>query len=263
MEDLLNDLFILKPNSVLFKSIDGIHQKTTTQYSLIEIGEEVGSGTESFEEKRRIFINTILIRECDQDRLEIKTRGQSGNPSWFEFRKGRLTASLHHEIVTKMKSVLRKKSNPKPVSTTRLLEKIITRDTFFDCAAMKWGRDHEKEALDAFHASESEIHEAMSLHESGLLVSKNGYVAASPDAVMTCACHGKFAVEVKCPFSLKDDTVTNNKLISTKCDSLLWDADQERVTLKLKHKYRTQINSQMALLGVKQGYFIVWTRKSV
>ena len=149
------------------------------------------------------------------------------------------------------------------MSTTRLLEKIITRDSFFDCAAMKWGRDHEKEALDAFHASESEIHEAMSLHESGLLVSKNGYVAASPDAVMTCACHGKFAVEVKCPFSLKDDTVTNNKLISTKCDFLLWDADQERVTLKPKHKYRTQINSQMALLGVKQGYFIVWTRKSV
>ena len=74
MEDLLNDLFILKPNSVLFKSIDGIHQKTTTQYSLIEIGEEVGSGTESFEEKRRIFINTISIKECDQDRLEIKTR---------------------------------------------------------------------------------------------------------------------------------------------------------------------------------------------
>ena len=96
VEDLLNDLFILKPNSVLFKSIDGIHQKTTTQYSVMEIGEEVGSGTESFEEKRRIFIKTISIRECDQDRLEIKTRGQSGNPSWFEFRKRRLTLSLHH-----------------------------------------------------------------------------------------------------------------------------------------------------------------------
>ena len=28
VEDLLNDLFILKPNSVLFKSIDGNNQKT-------------------------------------------------------------------------------------------------------------------------------------------------------------------------------------------------------------------------------------------
>ena len=51
--------------------------------------------------------------------------------------------------------------NPKPVNTTRLLEKIS--DASFDCAAMKWGRDHEKEALDAFHALESDIHEAMSL----------------------------------------------------------------------------------------------------
>ena len=92
--------------------------------------------------------------------------------------------------------------NPKPVNTTRLLEKIS--DASFDCAAMKWGRDHEKEALDAFHALESDIHEAMSLHESGLVVSKNCYVAASPDAVMTCACHGKFDAEVRCPFSIKN-----------------------------------------------------------
>ena len=97
---------------------------------------------------------------------------------------------------------------------------------------------------------------------SGQNSPKFGYVAASPDALMTCACHGKFAVEVKCPLSLKYDTV-NSEIISAKCEFLMWDADEERVMLKPKHKYRTQINSQMALLGVKQGYFIVWTQKGV
>ena len=147
-------------------------KKTFKRYSLVEIGEEIGSGTESCEEKRRIFTNAIAMSDYDQDCIEKRTRGQSGNPSWFDLRRGRLTASLHHEILTKTKSVLRKKSIPKAVSTTRLLERILTRDATFDCAAMKWGRYHEKEALCAFHAKESVLHEAMTLQESGLVVAK-------------------------------------------------------------------------------------------
>ena len=75
---------------------------------------------------------------------------------------------------------------------------------------------------------------------------------------MTCACHGKFAVEIKCPQSIKDDTVESEGSAKI-CEFLTWDKENQTVKLKPKHKYRTQINSQMALLGVKQGYFVVWT----
>ena len=47
------------------------------------------------------------------------------------------------------------------------------------------------------------------------------------------------------------------------CEFLTWDTENQTVKLKPRHKYRTQINSQMALLGVKKGYFVVWTRMGV
>ena len=84
------------------------------------------------------------------------------------------------------------------------------------------GRDNEREAIKVFHVTEAVQHQNAKLFDCGLLVAKNGYIGVSLDGVMTCACHGKYAIEVKCPINLNNDTV-NTKSSADRCEFLIWD----------------------------------------
>jgi hypothetical protein len=39
--------------------------------------------------------------------LEIRTRGQHENPLWYKVRKGRITASIFHDVLTRKSKVSR------------------------------------------------------------------------------------------------------------------------------------------------------------
>ena len=53
------------------------------------------------------LLKKISLTKDAVDLIEKKTMGQCDNELWFIVRKGRLTASKHHEIFTKMNSVIR------------------------------------------------------------------------------------------------------------------------------------------------------------
>lgn len=45
-------------------------------------------------------------------------------------------------------------------------------------------------------------HSAFEIENAGLHVStSHGYIAASPDGIFKCPCHGSTVIEIKCPFS--------------------------------------------------------------
>lgn len=51
---------------------------------------------------------------------------------------------------------------------------------------------------------ESNLHQHVEVHDVGLHVSvTHGYLAASPDGIFVCACHGKAVIEIKFPFLTK------------------------------------------------------------
>ena len=53
------------------------------------------------------FVANIFIR-MDQNtisQIELKTRGQSDNSDWFQFRKFVITSSKGHDVIVKMKKV--------------------------------------------------------------------------------------------------------------------------------------------------------------
>ena len=51
------------------------------------------------------FLTNLCVNEEVVNQIEKSTRGQSDNPLWFELRKGRLTASKHHDIYTKVNTL--------------------------------------------------------------------------------------------------------------------------------------------------------------
>ena len=72
---------------------------------------------------------------------------------------------------------------------------------------------------------------------------------------MTCKCHGKLPIEIKCPFNIRNKTVREGV---KDCCFLTLKPDGE-ITINKSHKHYTQIVSHMAITGSAQAVFVVWT----
>ena len=72
-------------------------------------------------------------------------------------------------------------------------------------------------------------------------------------------CHGKSVVEIKCPHKIWNKTIRDN---FKDLDFLTLNTDGN-ISLNKKHRYYTQINSQIVLTKSDQGYFIVWRTKDI
>ena len=79
------------------------------------------------------------------------------------------------------------------------------------------------------------------------------------DAVLRWKCHIISPVEIKCPAKIKDLTVKEG---AEQCDFLVV-IGNGTISRNPAHKYATQINSQMTIIGAQQGYFVVWTKKDI
>lgn len=93
-----------------------------------------------------MYLTDSLVEE-----IEKSTLGQSENSLWFEFRRGRLTASKHHDIFTKInaQNISKSTSIIKP-KTTPLVSKILYGSKQFTNPALLWGIQNEKNSFKAF-----------------------------------------------------------------------------------------------------------------
>ena len=80
------------------------------------------------------------------DLIEYNTRDQSNSSLWFDMRKGPRTASRHHDIYTKVNTIARSHGAVKSKATP-LVEKMFPEKPSVTNAAIKWGIDHEPDAL--------------------------------------------------------------------------------------------------------------------
>ena len=105
VSQLYHNLKQVSPESVVFKCIpeDIIEEDDTI--SLYTIAEGVSAKYSDDDEKVSTFLKSLSISTENASRLEIKTRGQSENELWKQARIGRLTASKHHDIYTKVNTI--------------------------------------------------------------------------------------------------------------------------------------------------------------
>lgn len=92
---------------------------------------------------------------------------------------------------------------------------------------------------------------------TGLIINKSlPWIGASPDGTITCACHGRGVLEIKCPFTLKDQSIVNSCNADT---NLCLMAKDNVIALKPNHKYMAQVQVQMRIAEVQYGDFVVWS----
>ena len=182
--------------------------------------------------------------------IEEVTRNQSDNPIWYEQRRGRITASKFYRVCTRAESCLADKAK----NALALTQEIMGRNQTAQTLAMKHGLAMEPHAkrklLEIFKAN----HKKVTYYETGLIVSSEfPHLGASPDLIISCGCHGKYVVEIKCPETIKMTTPSVQNL------NYLVRIDEDVTQLKKRHAYYFQIQGQMGISKIDKSIFFVYT----
>ena len=78
----------------------------------------------------------------------------------------------------------------------------------FKTAVTKWGCDHKRIALQQYCELMEQLHEKFEVRKCGLFISTElPYIAASPDALVSCICCGEGCVKIKCPYTFQDNYI--------------------------------------------------------
>ena len=178
-----------------------------------------------------------------------ETIGQRNNPKWQEYRKNRVTGSLFGKALSKM----RNSNKPFDVySGANLRGQILQTRPFETNTAMKWGIDHEADAIEKY-----QFLTGNKVEDTGIWLFPDGILAASPDGLVVDPKHpGKYLgiIEVKCPFKLHWDPIENEKDWHFYLNYL----DDEN-NLNREHDYYHQIQGQLVATDLPWCDFIIWS----
>ena len=88
------------------------------------------------------------------------------------------------------------------------------------------------------------------------------FIGASPDGYVTCSCHGKSLIEVKCPYRCRDksiEAVANDKDFCL----TLEDGEYGEYYLDDDHAYFYQVQCQLNVCEIDKCHFVVWSPNEV
>lgn len=210
----------------------------------------------TLEQLRNTVIDFSITKE-ERDNVERVTRQQSSNEMWWKYRAGRITAS-QFRAVCKTKIEQPSASLVKTICNPR-------RKVFFT-KETEYGKKNENNALKRFfsHFESGKDHSDIDVYPTGFFISlEKPQFGASPDSIAHCSCHGWAAVEVKCPFWMKDmknlEEVMDFVRKGTKHQTLFTIINNE-LHLDQDHSYYYQVQLQMYVLRFKVCDFVVWAK---
>ena len=107
------------------------------------------------------------------------------------------------------------------------------------------------------------LHQNFTLKPSGLWISPDhSHIGATPDAIVSCDCHGTRCVEVKCLYTVHDQVLAE-AVGGSKHNLCLEQSPDGGLRLKKSHPYHTQVQVQLHITGFPFAHFVVWTEKDM
>ena len=202
-----------------------------------------------------LFLQEVLkpLSQQEVDLISISTKEQAESDLWFKYRTGRITAS-------KLYTVSKKVNLSTGVISQRnesIIKDIMCYTSGAYSPAIHWGKYNEPIAIEKFLKLNRRRHKSMVLKQCGvILVNDMPIIAASPDAIVECACCGSIPLEVKNPYKFRGLSI--NKL-AEQPDSCLQITSCGQIKLKADHPYYCQVQAQTLATCAETGYFAVKT----
>ena len=85
------------------------------------------------------------------------------------------------------------------------------------------------------------------------------FIGASPDGYVSCSCCGTGVIEIKCPFSAKDLSIS--EAVQSVGHFCLEQDSQGKIKVKRDHAYFHQVQMQLFVTKCDYCDFILWTKK--
>ena len=118
-----------------------------------------------------------------------------------------------------------------------------------------WGCKHEKAARDQYTKASKEKYAKFEVQDSRLVINPMwSFIGASPDGVVSCQCCGKGALEFKCPYCPREESV--EEAASSDENFCLKTSDDE-LALDHTHSCYYQVQTQLFVLNVEYCDFCV------
>ena len=184
--------------------------------------------------------------------IERLTQRQNESDCWHKARYARVTASRCHEVMTRMRTLEKDEiQNSDNIVKRFLYPKNV------NTKAIEMGHKWEKTAFHKYiMVMKRERHVNLHVASNGMFVSNNAILGASPDGLISCNCHGKGVLEIKCATKYwNEDPKANNVTVN------LPYLCAEGQALNKTHKYYSQVQFQMGMTGRKWCHFVVFTVK--
>lgn len=194
--------------------------------------------------------------DLDINQVDSITKGQACNPEWHEQRRAVITATKFSAVI----KVIEKKRKCDSLLTEICSEKV---DRLRNVPAIKWGRKNENKVKEAYIKKVKTHHKDFEMSEHGLMVYKDcHFVRGSPDGIVSCSCHGRTLLEVKCPYSARMMTVTEGVL-----EGRIKYLEKVNGRFQLKDNtpdgYYAQIQGLMGITNIRKCHLVVWTTRDM
>ena len=181
------------------------------------------------------------VSEELQDKSSTIGALKQGSKAWFEQRHGRVTASIAKNVV---------KFTKYHTADNYLTKTVLGNYVQIDTKPMKHGRYWEPVGRKLLVEQLQETHDNVQCKDVGLIVAHDTpYVAASPDGIVSCDCHGDSVLEVKTTWkhwsAAWDDIKKDKKYHFT-----------EEGKLKADSSWMWQIQCQMGACELKTAHFV-------
>ncbi|WAQ98471.1 hypothetical protein MAR_022844, partial [Mya arenaria] len=167
----------------------------------------VSEGYFSSEDPRTYFRRSLVLSQEKITQIAFMTTGQRENSLWATARKLRFTASNFGQIIAASK---------RNRLCASLKKRLLSAYNLQKRAPIQWWITHEKNGLDAYCRTGG-----VTLVQTGIWLHESGIFGASPDGFVQGDYCGRVHlqekeqpamspdfIEVKCPFSAKDMTIT-------------------------------------------------------
>lgn len=195
----------------------------------------------------------FLSENTTNDQYDYLMNLSQDDPEWLEARKGRITSSIADNI----------RSAKDTTSPDNLVKKIMGTAAAATSKFMEFGKKYEHVARQLYITKNELVHKNFRMEQCGLFVDRDcPILGASPDGVVTCSCHTKRILEIKCSF--KHQNVYPQDVPSLDPTYHLTCTHKDgRLSLKRKSPWYQQVQFQMGVVGVKECDIVFYTRKSI
>ncbi len=194
---------------------------------------------------------SMTFSDEQHSQITRETKEQSFSTAWKNQKVGRITASHSKRCYTRARTLMDKPDE----DHTAVISEIMQYNTIKCNAAMKHGLSMEPRAKLAFaQVMKGLKHKKFTSSETGLIIHKSEpYIGASPDLMVSCACHGEGVCEIKCPLLYDKITPENYTHVQE---------SEGKLKLKVSSPYYYQIQHQLGVTGRSHAYFFVYTNKA-